>query len=203
MFKLKNIPNFLTLIRILLIPVIILFMEIDEELYRWLSLCLYFIACISDFFDGYLARKFEIESNFGRFLDPIADKILIVSIIFILIAQSKINGLFVYAALIIVTREILVSGLRDFFSHSSENLVVTNLSKWKTLIQMFSLGFLIVSDNFETILILYTGLVGLTVSSIITIHTGYYYFKKFKTFLMKNIFWNNWVEWFRKNRFNN
>ena len=68
MFKLKNIPNFLTLIRILLIPVIILFMEIDEELYRWLSLWLYFIACISDFFDGYLARKFEIESNFGRFL---------------------------------------------------------------------------------------------------------------------------------------
>jgi len=178
MFKLKNIPNFLTLIRILLIPVIILFMEIDEELYRWLSLWLYFVACISDFFDGYLARKFEIESNFGRFLDPIADKILIVSIIFILIAQSKINGLFVYAALIIVIREILVSGLRDFFSHSSENLVVTNLSKWKTLIQMFSLGFLIVSDNFETILILYTGLVGLTVSSIITIHTGYYYFKK-------------------------
>ena len=90
MFKLKNIPNFLTLIRILLIPVIILFMEIDEELYRWLSLWLYFIACISDFFDGYLARKFEIESNFGRFLDPIADKILIVSIIFILIAQSKL-----------------------------------------------------------------------------------------------------------------
>ena len=163
MFKLKNIPNFLTLIRILLIPVIILFMEIDQELYRWLSLWLYFLACISDFFDGYLARKFELESNFGRFLDPIADKILIVSIIFILI---------------IVIREILVSGLRDFFSHSSEKLVVTNLSKWKTLIQMFSLGFLIVSDNFETDLILYTGLVGLTVSSLITIHTGYYYFKK-------------------------
>ena len=67
---------------------------------------------------------------------------------------------------------------KRFLFHSSENLVVTNLSKWKTLIQMFSLGFLIVSDNFETILILYTGLVGLTVSSIITIHTGYYYLKK-------------------------
>ena len=178
MFKLKNIPNFLTSVRILLIPIIIILMEIDEELYRWLSLILYFIACISDFFDGYLARKFEIESNFGRFLDPIADKILIVSVIFVLIAQTKINGLFVYAALIIVLREILVSGLRNFFLHSSENLVVTNLSKWKTLIQMFSLGFLIVADNFETSLILYTGLIGLTISSIITIHTGYYYFKK-------------------------
>ena len=115
MFKLKNIPNFLTSMRILLIPIIIILMEIDEELYRWLSLILYFIACISDFFDGYLARKFEIESNFGRFLDPIADKILIVSVIFVLIAQTKINGLFVYAALIIVLREILVSGLRNFF----------------------------------------------------------------------------------------
>ena len=153
-------------------------MEFDNEFYRWLSLSLYFLACISDFFDGYLARKLEIESNFGRFLDPIADKILIVSIIFILVAQSKINGLFIYPALIIVLREILVSGLRDFFSHSSESLIVTKLSKWKTLIQMFSLGFLIVSDNFTSLFILYTGLFGLTVSSIITIHTGYYYFKK-------------------------
>ena len=73
-----------------------------------------FLACISDFFDGYLARKLKLI-NFGRFLDPIADKILIVSIIFILVAQSKINGLFIYPALIIVLREILVSGLSRFF----------------------------------------------------------------------------------------
>ncbi len=178
MFKLKNIPNFLTLIRILLIPVIIVFMEINNFIYSWIALSLYVLACVSDFFDGYLARRFEIESNFGRFLDPIADKILIVSVIFMLVAQEKINGFFIYPALIIVLREILVSGLRDFFSHSSENLVVTNLSKWKTLIQMFSLGFLIVADNFETNFIYYTGLIGLTIASVITIHTGYFYFKK-------------------------
>jgi cardiolipin synthase len=178
MIKLKNIPNLLTIIRILLIPVIIIFMEVDNELYRWLALALYTVACLSDFFDGYLARRFELESNFGRFLDPIADKILIVSIIFILIAHGKISGFFIYPALIIVLREILVSGLRDFFSHSSESLLVTNLSKWKTLIQMFSLGFLIVSSNFDTGIILNIGRVGLTISSIITIHTGYYYFKK-------------------------
>ena len=178
MFKLANIPNILTLLRILIIPVIIIFLEIGNEFYNWLSLLLYIIACISDFFDGYLARKFELESSFGRFLDPIADKILIVSVIFILVSNSIITGFFVYPALVIVIREILVSGIRDFFAHSTETLLVTNLSKWKTLIQMFSLGFLIVANNFESNLILYTGFIGLTVASIMTIHTGYIYFKK-------------------------
>lgn len=178
MFKIENIPNILTLLRIFFIPVIIVFLEINNEFYSWLALILYTLACISDFLDGYLARKFELESSFGRFLDPIADKILIVSVIFILVSNSIITGFFVYPALVIVIREILVSGLRDFFAHSTETLLVTNLSKWKTLIQMFSLGFLIVANNFESNLILYTGFIGLTVASIMTIHTGYIYFKK-------------------------
>lgn len=178
MFKLENIPNILTVLRILIIPVIIIFLELDEEFYNWLALILYIIACLSDFLDGYLARKFELESSFGRFLDPIADKILIVSLIFILISNTIISGIFVYPALIIVIREILVSGLRDFFAHSRETLLVTNLSKWKTLIQMFSLGFLMVSTNFETNLVLDIGHIGLTVASFMTIHTGYIYFKK-------------------------
>ena len=177
MFKLANIPNILTLLRILIIPVIIIFLEIGNEFYNWLSLLLYIIACISDFFDGYLARKFELESSFGRFLDPIADKILIVSVIFILVSNSIITGFFVYPALVIVIREILVSGLRDFFAHSTETLLVTNLSKWKTLIQMSSLGFLIVQNNFETIFIFFVGATGLTVASILTMYTGYIYFK--------------------------
>lgn len=178
MFKIENIPNILTLLRILVIPIIILFLEMNNEFYRWVALILYTVACISDFLDGYLARKFEIESSFGRFLDPIADKILVVSVIFILISNKVIYGVFVYPALVIVIREILVSGLRDFFAHSTETLLVTNLSKWKTLIQMFSLGFLIVSDNFDTNLILFIGFFGLTIASIMTIHTGYIYFKK-------------------------
>jgi cardiolipin synthase len=178
MFKLENIPNILTLLRILIIPIIIIFLELDNYFYQWLALTLYSIACISDFLDGYLARKFELESSFGRFLDPIADKILVVSVIFILVSNNIINGPFIYPALIIIIREILVTGLRDFFAHSKETLLVTNLSKWKTLIQMFSLGFLIVSGNFETNLILFTGCFGLTIASIMTIHTGYIYFKK-------------------------
>jgi len=178
MFKIENIPNILTLMRILIIPVIIIFLEIDGEFYNWLALILYIIACLSDFLDGYLARKFDLESSFGRFLDPVADKILIVSLIFILISNSIISGIFIYPALIIVIREILVSGLRDFFAHSRETLLVTKLSKWKTLIQMFSLGFLMVSNNFNTNLMLLIGNFGLAVASIMTIHTGYIYFKK-------------------------
>ena len=90
MFKKENIPNILTLLRILIIPIIIIFLEIDTKFYSWFALILYIIACLSDFLDGYLARKFELESSFGRFLDPVADKILVVSVIFILIS----NGIF-------------------------------------------------------------------------------------------------------------
>ena len=168
----------MTILRIVLIPSIIICIELGNEKYYWIALFLYVIACFSDFFDGYLARKFDIESNFGRFLDPIADKILVVSILIILIANHLIVGVFVYPALIIILREIIVSGLRDFFLHSSETLLVTNLAKWKTLIQMSSLGFLLVQNNFEIKLILYCGNFGLTLASAITIYTGYIYFKK-------------------------
>ena len=178
MFSKNNIPNLLTILRIILIPGIIICMELNDPYYNWVGLIFYIIACLSDFLDGYLARKFEIESNFGRFLDPIADKILVVAMLIILLDNDKITGFFVYPTLVIIIREILVSGLRDFFWHSSKSLFVTKLSKWKTLIQMSSLGFLIVSGNFSTNLILYTGNFGLTLASIFTIYTGYIYFKK-------------------------
>ena len=177
MFKKDNIPNFLTCVRIFLIPCIIVFLMSERTDHHWIALILYFFACISDFLDGYMARKFQLESNFGKFFDPIADKILVVSIIFIMVVENKIQGFLVFPALIIILREILVSGLRDFFSHKKENLLVTNLSKWKTLIQMSSLGFLIVQDNFETIFIFFVGAAGLTIASILTIYTGYIYFK--------------------------
>ncbi len=178
LFSKNNIPNLLTILRIILIPGIIICMQLDDPYYSWLGLVFYLIACLSDFLDGFLARKLEIESNFGRFLDPIADKILVVTMLIILLDNDKISGFFVYPTLIIIIREILVSGLRDFFWHSSESLFVTKLSKWKTLIQMTSLGFLIVSENFNTNLILHTGNFGLTLASIFTIYTGYIYFKK-------------------------
>ena len=93
MFNLKNIPNFLTILRIILIPSIVICIEIGNEKYYWIALFLYVTACFSDFFDGYLARKFDIESNFGRFLDPIADKILVT---FLILALSiEISSVFI------------------------------------------------------------------------------------------------------------
>ena len=172
MFKLNNIPNFLTILRIFLIPGIIICIELNQPRYSWLALSFYIFACLSDFLDGY------IESNFGKFLDPIADKILVVALLIVLLDNNKISGFFVYPTLIIVLREVIVSGLRDFFLHSSKNLAVTNLSKWKTVIQMTSLGFLIVEDNFSSNVILYLGNIGLTVASVVTIYTGYIYFKR-------------------------
>ena len=184
MFKLKNIPNFLTLIRILLIPVIILFMEIDEELYRWLSLWLYFIACISDFFDGYLARKFEIESNFGRFLDPIADKILVCAALILLVMNGTIKNYEVIAAVIILTREILVSGLREFLAKGKIIMQVTSLSKLKTFIQMSSIAILLTGEignkiiNFQDYNAQTVGIILLWLSSFLTLYTGYDYLRR-------------------------
>ncbi len=178
LFNKKNIPNLITSLRIILIPCIIICLELNDTNYNWVALFFYIFAGLSDFLDGFLARRLEIESNFGKFLDPIADKILVVSIIFIMVVIEKIDGFLVYPALVIILREILVSGLRDFFSYKMQNLLVTKLSKLKTLIQMISLGFLIVQDNFETNLIYLIGAFGLTISSILTIYTGYLYFKR-------------------------
>mgnify|MGYP002880236749 CR=1 FL=1 len=177
MFNKENIPNFLTCLRIILIPSIILFLMSKQHEHSWFALYLYIFACVSDFFDGYMARRFNLETNFGKFLDPIADKILVVSIIYIMVVVEIIDGILIFSGLIIILRELLVSGLRDFFSHKEDNLIVTKLSKLKTLIQMTSLGFLIVHRNFETELIFLCGSIGLTLAAILTIYTGYIYFK--------------------------
>ena len=178
MIKLSNIPNYLTSFRIICIPIIILCLLPQNSFFNWIALILYAFAGLSDFLDGYLARKYNIETNFGKFFDPIADKILVISVIFILVAIDKISGFLIYPSLIIIVREILVSGLREFFSKTKTHINVTNLSKFKTLIQMFSLGFIIIGNDFT--LINHTSLIGeigLTFASILTIYTGYIYFK--------------------------
>lgn len=177
--KFSNLPNYLTLFRVISIPIIIIAIIPQTYLSNWIAVSLYIVACISDFLDGYFARKLKLETKLGKFLDPIADKVLVISIIFILVAIDKISGFFIYPALIIIIREILVSGLREFFAKSEISINVTNIAKWKTLIQMFSLGFLIIGDDFT--LISYTmllGEIGLTIASLITIYTGYKYFNK-------------------------
>jgi len=176
--NLERLPNYLTIFRVLCIPIIIINIIPQSFFFNWVAVLLYIIACISDFLDGYLARKFKVESKLGKFLDPIADKILIISVLFILVAIGKINGFFVYPALIIIIREVLVSGLREFFAESKISINVSKIAKWKTLIQMFTLGFLIIGNDFtllpNTMLV---GEIGLLIASLITIYTGYEYFK--------------------------
>ena len=118
---------------------------------RWLACLLYFIACISDFFDGYIARTTGQTSALGRFLDPVADKLLIATIIIVLIAMGGENeglsALNAIAGIIIVLREITVSGLREYLAEIKISVPVSSLAKWKTAFQMVSLGFLIVGNT--------------------------------------------------------
>ena len=104
MLSFANIPNTLTLFRLVCIPIIIGCIIFQNFFLNWLALILYILACLSDFFDGYIARKFSIESTFGKFLDPIADKILVVSIIYVMVVVEIIDGILVFPGLIIILR---------------------------------------------------------------------------------------------------
>ncbi|MEM7169355.1 MAG: CDP-diacylglycerol--glycerol-3-phosphate 3-phosphatidyltransferase [Pseudomonadota bacterium] len=173
---LTSLPNILTLSRIVLIPVLLVLIYLDTSLFRWLALAGYTIACLTDFFDGYLARHMNDISPLGRFLDPIADKLLIASLLIMLTHTDQIDGLVVVPALIILCREILVSGLREFLAEIKVSVPVSSLAKWKTLIQMLAMGFVIVGsagpEGFPTVLI---GEIGLWSAAALTLITGYDY----------------------------
>ncbi len=141
-----SLPNILTLSRIAAIPLIVGFLYLNSDFWSWAAFVLYAAACITDFFDGYIARRMDRVSALGRFLDPIADKLIIASIIMVLVATHHITGWATLAALIILCREILVSGLREFLAELRVGVPVSVLAKWKTLVQMVALGFLIVGE---------------------------------------------------------
>lgn len=173
-----TLPNLLTLSRILVIPAIVALFWVDGPLARWAALALYTAACITDFFDGYLARSRGETSRLGRFLDPVADKLLVAAVILMLCAFGRIDGLAILAALVILCREILVSGLREFLAGLKVGMPVSRLAKWKTTIQMFALGFLIVGNAapawIPTVLI---GEIGLWAAAALTLVTGYDYLR--------------------------
>ncbi|MBP5856663.1 CDP-diacylglycerol--glycerol-3-phosphate 3-phosphatidyltransferase [Marivibrio halodurans] len=140
-----NLPNLLTLFRIaVIVPIVALFFFFEADWARWTAFGLYALACITDFFDGYVARQMNLVSPLGRFLDPIADKLLIAAIILLLVAVGGLSGAIVVPGLIILLREITVSGLREFLAGVRVGVPVSNLAKWKTTIQMLAFGFLLV-----------------------------------------------------------
>ncbi|MBL4615055.1 MAG: CDP-diacylglycerol--glycerol-3-phosphate 3-phosphatidyltransferase [Magnetovibrio sp.] len=175
-----NIPNVLTVSRILAIPVVLGFVMMGDPLGNWLAFCAYTYACITDFFDGYLARAWHQQSAFGRFLDPIADKLLVAGVLFMLVGVESISGLHILPAAVILCREILVSGLREFLAQAQVSMPVSMLAKWKTTIQMLALGFLIVGHagpDFGFATTWEIGIYGLWIAALITIITGYDYLR--------------------------
>lgn len=175
-----SLPNVLTYMRIAAVPAVLLcLMTIPAPAGRWWALAIYVAAGITDYLDGYLARVWQQQSNLGRMLDPIADKLLVSSCLLMLAADGTIRGWALWAAIIILCREILVSGLREFLAELRVSVPVTNLAKWKTMMQLVAIGFLIAGDAGDVILP-YTSLIGVTllwVSALLTLYTGYDYFR--------------------------
>ena len=170
-----NIPNILTLGRIVLIVPLVWLMTISGEVAMWGALALYTVIALTDWFDGYIARKFNQMSEFGRFLDPIADKILVAAMFIALAANGALDGWWLALPIIIMTREFLVAGLREFLGPKNVVVHVTSLAKWKTTMQMVALGFLIPANLYIDADI--CGSLLLLVATVLTVITGWQYFK--------------------------
>jgi len=175
---LTSLPNLLTLFRIAAIPGIVGLFYLESELGSWLACGLFSVAALTDFLDGYLARAYSQQSAFGRFLDPIADKLLVAATLLIMTGFGQVRGLTILPALVILCREIMVSGLREFLAEIRIGVPVSTLAKWKTLLQMIAIGFLIVGDNGPSGLpVRLIGDVGLWVAAVLTLITGYDYLR--------------------------
>ncbi|MDR1008974.1 MAG: CDP-diacylglycerol--glycerol-3-phosphate 3-phosphatidyltransferase [Rickettsiales bacterium] len=183
------LPNLLTYARILVIPIVCYMLYMNSEMYsRYVACLLFFLASITDYFDGYLSRKMKITSEIGRFLDPIADKLLVGAVL-ISMAQTKfVTGFETMLAAIIISREIFISGLREYLGGKSVKVPVSRLAKWKTAAQLFAIGFLIFGRNYryrfynswwDGLLfdIYVAGVVLLLVACALTIITGWKYMR--------------------------
>lgn len=174
-----SIPNILTYGRIVAVPAVVACFYYPGDFSRWVALGLFVAAAVTDFFDGYLARVWSQQSSLGRMLDPIADKLLVSACLLMLAADGTIHGWSLWAAIIILCREILVSGLREFLAELQVSVPVTRVAKWKTTAQMLALGFLLAGPAGEALFpgTITVGLWLLWVSAVITLYTGYDYFR--------------------------
>lgn len=172
-----NLPNILTISRIVVIPVIFLSIYIHSLAWSVLAAVLFIIAAITDYFDGYLARCRNETSAFGRLLDPIADKLLVASALVVILAKPGMvwSDLSYIPAFIILCREILVSGLREFLREVNVGLPVTRLAKWKTGFQMTALSMMLFHGFW---IWPYVGEFLLWIAAALTFITGYQYFQK-------------------------
>ena len=179
-----SLPNLLTYARIVAVPLVVLCFFREGELRgtdsaRWWALLIFTVASVTDFFDGYLARVWQQTSTIGRMLDPIADKLLVAACLLVLAADGTIAGWTTWAAIVILCREILVSGLREYLAELKVSVPVTRLAKWKTTIQMVAVGFLLAGSAGDKVIAHTTeiGIALLWISAVITLYTGYDYFR--------------------------
>lgn len=175
-----NLPNALTLSRIVAIPVVCLLLLPDTPWGAWLALGVYIAACVTDFLDGYLARSWQQQSSFGRMLDPIADKLLVASLLLMLVGIDRLSGVHILPAAVILCREITVSGLREYLAELQVGMPVTRLAKWKTAIQMVAIGFLVLGDagpEFGPLTPTFIGVYGLWAAAVLTLITGFDYLR--------------------------
>ena len=175
-----SLPNILTYGRVVAVPVVAgcLFWSYVDTM-RWVALGLYALAAVTDFFDGYLARAWSQQSALGQMLDPIADKLLVAAVLFMLVADRTIAGVSVVAAVVILCREILVSGLREFLADLRVSIPVSRVAKWKTTLQLLALGFLIAGPAGDKVLPGNTaiGHAMLWIAALLTLYTGGDYLK--------------------------
>jgi len=173
-----NLPNLLTLSRILAIPLVVLTFFVSGDAARWFCCALFSAAGVTDWLDGHVARRWEQQSELGRFLDPIADKLLVSATLFMLTAFGRLPDSALLPALVILCREILVSGLREYLAGLRVGLPVSRLAKWKTMIQMMAIGWLIVGDaGWHVIPVVAIGETLLWLAGLLTLVTGYDYLR--------------------------
>ena len=179
MAKIYTIPNIITFIRIFLIPIILYLLFSENPNIVLIAGLLFIVSSVSDYFDGYLARTLNQSSKLGTLLDPIADKLLIASVIVVLVDTGVISNIHVVPAIIILLREIAISGLREFLAKLNTDMPVSKLAKYKTTFQTVSLSILIISLGFELNDLLWNiGLITVWIAAIITLLSGYNYMVK-------------------------
>lgn len=172
----KNLPNYLTIARIVVIPIIVMtFYFEDSQIAHQLGSILFILASITDFFDGYFARRYNLISRFGKMLDPVADKLLVGCVIVMLVKKGRAGEI---PCLLILAREFLIAGLREFLAIIRVSVPVSGLAKIKTFVQMLAITILILGSKGSGII--YLDLVGqmtLWLAALLTIITGFSYFK--------------------------
>ena len=179
-----KIPNYLTIGRTIIVPFFVFAFYLPGFYGDIIPLALFIIASFTDFLDGLLARMFKEESKLGELLDPIADKIIVAAALILLVMNGTVKNYEVIAAIIILTREILISGLREFLAIGRIKLPVSSLAKYKTFLQMFSISILLTGEtgnkiiNFQDYNAQTIGIILLWLSAFLTLYTGYEYLRK-------------------------